>query len=244
VRERGDDGRLFLRRRFFDPVHGPDGWRRQLLAGEVVKGGRRGRVVRCPLGVGKLRGEAAALAAWRAAFALELRGIAAPRALAFFAEPPGRAWVLSEDLAAALPLSRLVAAPLAARAPVSASLAEGLARLHATGWRCRDPKGDNLAALEGRAVFLDLDGVRPLPRWRRERACANDLSRLLAWARWQAPAAPLAGWPAIERRFLTRYLRTRQAIAGGHLDRARFVAAIERSAALWRQRHAASRFAE
>lgn len=204
-------GRLWLRRRFFDGD--PLTWNRVISAGEVRKSGRRGRVVACALGIAKLRSEAAALALWLAAEALALRGIPHPTALAWFPAEDTGYWVLSAA-AGGQPLAALGGAPPSERYGVVGDLARSLAKLHATGWRCRDTRGDNFRCEGGRAVFLDLDGVQPFAPWRRRGVRAADLGRLLAWLRFEAPDGLRGMERELSRIFLASYLRTTRGLGG------------------------------
>ena len=213
----------------------PDQWRAEVAAGRTVKEGRRGAVVEISDGVAfaKLRDEAAACRLWLAAEALALRKIPHPRTLAWFRGPAERWWVMA-TACRGRPLSN--ADPTDARALV-ADLAKSVARLHATGWRCRDLKADNLLALEGRVHFVDLDGVRPMTMLGRRRAMAGDLSRLPAWARFQAPENIRPLVPGLARRFLVHYLRCLTTL-GAPLRRIdAFLEEVEGRCSAWQRRH-------
>jgi hypothetical protein len=192
-------------------------------------------VVRGEDGIGKLRDEAAAMRLWVAAEGLTLRGIPHATALAFFPGENRRWWVLSRE-ERGRPLADLAEVPAAEQRRVVADLARSLGRLHATGWRCRDSRGDNLFFAAGRASILDLDGVRPFALLRAGAVRAADLGRLLAWARFQAPRSLRDVLPSLLRSFLVSYLQTLRALgsqpSAGSLARAAWLRS-ER----WRQRH-------
>ena len=246
----------------------PSSWRANLAAGRELKAGRRGRVVwsheyrdseetsATRDYVGKSRLEAQSLAAWLGAEALQLRQLPHARAMACFAaydEGCGQAagpyrWILSEALhgpALGEPQT------LASGAALAAQLGRFLARLHGTGWRCRDPRGDNFRLRGGRLQLVDLDGIAPIRPGHQEACACADLGRLLAWLRFQAPLdGPLqaARRRRLELRALAAWRREIRSLSPhsklarrGSRAKSRIAAKIELRCAEWQARHETSR---
>jgi len=188
-----------------------DAWRKELESAEPIKSGRRGRVVRAVFGVGKLRETGTAQRLWRAAHALELRSVPAALGLALLpGTERGGHWIVSEDLSRSgtnlADRVRAGADPTKLEA-WARSLGKSLGRLHATGLRCRDSRGDNFQVVEDEVCLVDCDGVVGMRPWGHSRAHAADLGRLLAWARHQTGDGLDEVLPALTRRFLRSYLR-------------------------------------
>lgn len=224
------DGELHYRRDTL-PAGGAAEWRERFREAQPHKLGRRGGVYRSQSGHwAKERDRRHAEALWEAAFALDLRGVCAPRALALVPTTPKRALVISEGLEHAQALDQAWATPDFDAPAASAALAQGYARLHSTGWRFRDGRGDNFMALPGGEIaFVDLDGAgaghRP----------AEDLGRLFAWFQHQAPKR--GDQAKCVRRFLRTYLMARKA-HGRAVPRPRaFVKRILKRSERWRRRH-------
>ena len=224
------DGELRYRRGSL-PEGGASTWRERLADAELRKSGRRGGVYRLSSGHwAKERDLQHARALWEAAFGLELRGVAAPRAVALVPTEPGRALVISEPLKGARPLDEAWRETDFDTRGAAAALGRGYARLHATGWRFRDGRGDNFAVLaNGDVAFVDLDGAAPGDR------AAADLGRLLAWLSFQAPARGDAA--ECVRSFLRAYLAARRAHGRGVDELRPFVRKIQKRSERWRRRH-------
>ena len=251
VRRIDPHGQRWLARRELDVDTGQIHAR--LASATLIKSGRRGSVWRCagesPGWIIKVRMEAAALRLWLAAEALALRRIPHAQALAWLrldapsgtASAGDRARVRMEapqPAACVLSLERhgteLEALDERQRRGAARDLGRSLARLHATGWRCRDTRADNFLIDEGRAVFVDLDGVRPR-RGPLGATVAADLGRLLAWWRHQAPEAwrhdlrlGLALWTSWCREFV--------ALSGRQVQRS-LPQRIELRCERWRRKH-------
>ncbi|MEZ5988300.1 MAG: hypothetical protein R3F30_04110 [Planctomycetota bacterium] len=202
--------------------------------GEPLKAGRRGAVLRTADGILKLRRTDRALAHWLAAEGLALRRVPSPRALAFLGGRRGTALVLSQELRGARPLDALAPGEALAAA---ADLGRSLGRLHGTGWRFRDARGDNFLVARGRVHLVDLEGVRALRPWARGRAEAADLGRLHAWLTAQAPPALAAAAPVLGRGFLRAYLRERRALGRPERALRSFVRRIGLRSARWKRAH-------
>jgi len=175
------------------------------------KTGRRGQVRRSPLGIHKTRKAARTRQLWLAAEALALREIPHPAAIAIWPLPDGKACILAQELEGAREIDSVDASDMPA---LAADLGRSFGRLHGTGWRFRDARGDNFLVLHGRVHFVDLDGCSPLPVLRSESACAADLGRLLAWLRHQAPPQLQSRAGELGRLFLRQYVRERRALDG------------------------------
>ncbi len=189
---------------------------------ESLKTGRRGAVDRVKdetrSYIRKTRKPQAAWRLWRSAHALELRRIPVARALGIRVEATSGE-VLSEDLSSLPLLSELDTGqrPMdeGFLRSLARSLGTSLARLHSTGLRFRDLRGDNFGVTEeGQCVFLDLDGVRSL-RGKEPRAQAKDLGRLLAYCLHEAPICLHRELPSLSGIFLRSYLRETRALGSG-----------------------------
>ena len=224
------DGELRYRRGTL-PAGGAAEWRERFADAEFHKSGRRGAVLRSASGPwAKERDARHARELWEAAFSLELRGVLAPRALALVPTAPGRALVISEGLPDPRSLDEACSDPSFDAVAAAESLAWSYARLHATGWRFRDGRGDNFAVLaDGAVAFVDLDGAVPGYR------AAEDLGRLLAWLRYQAPQRE-DGTRCVQR-FFRAYLAARQAHGRGVPELRSFVRRIRKRCRRWRRRH-------
>jgi len=204
--------------------------------------------VSCALGFAKLRGKRQARAIWKAAHALELRGLPAPLGLALLPEHEGEDlgawWLLSSTLWGE---SKGTPAPsldgLASGSPrppgLETELGRYLARLHLSGLRHRDLKGDNLRLAGDRLHLVDLDGLRRIPPGRTEAAAIGDLGRLLAWWRFQALPRSAGQEASTILRFWRAYLRERRNLSGSLPDMHRLAEGIELGCLAWRQRHQA-----
>ncbi len=195
--------------------------------GAELKTGRRGRILRITVGQrsgeqrsgGQRSGEQRSVVAksrrlkrakelWEAAFALELRKIPVAQSLAFhdFGSELG-SWVFSKDLSELPDLPQIKAPSLAKLLRIARSLGSSMGTLHATGWRCRDARGDNFKIAEDdTVVFVDLDGVRPTILVRGGHEMPSDLGRLLAWLLHQAPEPFQEHRAVLVRCFLRSYL--------------------------------------
>ena len=123
------------------------------------------------------------------------------------------------------------------RSALAAASGHTFGRLHATGWRFRDPRGDNLRARGENVLLVDLDGLAPTTAGRHRASHVADLGRLLAWARFQTPALELSLGRLI-RCFLRAYLRERRQLGRPVTKLRRFAQAITRRAERWHRRHA------
>lgn len=239
----------------------------RLAAGTTIKDGRRGRVVRASIDdvdvVAKSRPEARAIELWISAEALALRRLPHAPALACLRvadrheadryeadrnegdrhEAEAR-WIVSRQVDGVDP-SRDHARQLEGSAnEIAVDFGRFLGRLHATGWRCRDPRLDNFVVVGGRHLALvDLDGVAPLPRLRRRSAMAGDLGRALAWLRHQSPgwvrdrAAVLAGRAYVGWLRERRRLESDANFVADVASRRRFLGTIELRCEKWQSRH-------
>jgi tRNA A-37 threonylcarbamoyl transferase component Bud32 len=113
------------------------------------------------------------LASWKMAHALSVRGVEAPRALAYFRCSP-LSWFVAEYLAESLPLNAYLSSLDDSRARRRAleRLAAWLRRIHAAGIWQHDFKSGNVLCRGGEYFLVDLDGVRLAPVTRK-RAIVN-----------------------------------------------------------------------
>ena len=200
----------------------------------VLKEGRRGAVLRSPLGIHKIRDAGHSLQLWLASEALALRGIPHPEAIAWLPLEGGRGSILCEDLGSAPDLDGLDAdeALLSAR-----DLGRSFGRMHGSGWRFRDARGDNFLVRDQRVHFVDLDGCAPLPGLRPQAATCADLGRLLAWLRYQAPASLARQAEGLGRAFLREYVRQRRSLDGEPRSLRSFCRRIALRSESWRKTH-------
>jgi hypothetical protein len=216
-----------------------------LPTGEVLRAGRRGRVVRVPWPgqcvFAKLRSTRHGRQLWRAHYALQSRGAAVAPAMGLVESVDG-AWVLhqqvgdGEDLYRALSDVRAVAGN---GMGLVSDFARSVARCHALGLVLRDLKLQHSMVDRVRecVVLVDLDGVREAG-WLGfgvQRAIGGDLGRLLV-------SADGLGDRRVEQAgkvFLREYLREHRRL-GVTRKRSWWRAvgrfAIER-AARWRKEH-------
>ena len=201
---------------------------------EILKQGRRGAVLRSGLGIHKIRRSGRSLQLWLAAEALALRDIPHPKALAWIPLDGGRGSVLSQDLGEA----RSLEGPTAQQAPrLARDLGRSFGRLHGSGWRFRDARGDNFLITGDRVHFVDLDGCSPLPALRPRAAATADLGRLLAWLHHQAPTHLRADADRLGRIFLQNYLRQRRRLDGEPRSLRSFCRRIALRSETWRRSH-------
>jgi tRNA A-37 threonylcarbamoyl transferase component Bud32 len=232
-------------------------WWRIFAEATELKSGRRGRVLESVEHFAKERDLRHARALWEAAFALELREIPAPRAIALVPAPlpapvaapvaADRALVISERLSGMQPLDRCWANADFDHHAAARSLAASYARLHATGWRFRDGRGDNfVASPDGAVALVDLDGARPIRsrlRHSREQAAAKDLGRLLAWLLHQASPEHIrpAEHVRYTLRFARAYLRERRAHGRPVRNARKLLSEIVEHAIRWHNGHETER---
>ncbi len=200
----------------------------------VIKEGRRGSVRQSPLGIHKVRRSGHSLQLWLASEALSLRGIPHPRALAWMPLSSGRGVILCQDLGTS---RHLDAASDEETAALALDLGRSFGRMHGTGWRFRDARGDNFLLSDGRVHFVDLDGCSPLPGLRGPGACAADLGRLLAWLQHQSPERLRGQALGLGRIFLRSYLRERRALDGEPGSLHSFCRQIALRSQAWRKSH-------
>jgi tRNA A-37 threonylcarbamoyl transferase component Bud32 len=201
---------------------------------EILKQGRRGAVLRSSLGIHKIRKSGRSRKLWLACEALALRGIPHPRALAWMPLRGGQGSILCEDLAQARGLDEITAAEAP---PLARDLGRSFGRLHGSGWRFRDARGDNFLVQDQRVFFVDLDGCSPISGFRPEEACAKDLGRLLAWLRHQAPTNLREQSRTWERIFLRSYIHQRRAMEGKPRSLHSFCRQIALRSEAWRKSH-------
>ena len=195
-----------------------------------LKSGRRGTVQRTSLGIFKMRKNSQGTKLWLASHALEQRQLGTPQSLALLRRGKGQSLVLCSELKDSTAIDRLETGLSAA----AREFGKSYGRLHATGWRCRDPRGDNVHLSScGKLSFVDLDGVGPLPFWRRLGASASDLGRLLAWLRHEATLPCRSKHESLARTFLAAYLRERRALAAPVRRARALVRAIQLRAKAW-----------
>ena len=204
-----------------------------LQSGQPLKQGRRGQVLSTPYGILKTRSPQKARRLWLAQETLALLGLPHPMGLLLYDRPPTAA-LLSHPLPAKGD-THAWPSPLALARDLGASYA----RLHASGYRFRDGKGDNFLVDGERLAFVDLDGLGRLPRLRPFAAICADLARLLAWLLHQGGTPFLRGGDpgAAARAFLRAYLRARREL-GRPVPAPRSLArAVSLGCAAWRKRH-------
>src|SRR5262245_7567949 len=143
--------------------------------------------------------------AFRLAKELREAGLPAPEPLAVLGTP-GKSALVVRYVEGAGPWH--LAPEVATRERLLACLAEGIARLHAAGFRHRDMKASNVllvrAGVELELVWVDLDGLA----WRgtvEPHVRARDLARLctsFASAEARAAGVRADAWPELVRRYL------------------------------------------